>query len=215
MQLRVAGRRCVVVGAGRVGARRASQLVEAGAEVVVVAPAAGERVADLARAGRLVHHPRAFLPGDAAGAFLVVVATGDPAADDGAAVAAGDAGALVERADRAAEGDVAVSGVVRRGPLSVAVSTGGLAPAVSAWATGLLDAGLDGLLGLDADGVALLVDVVAEVRSELAAGRGSGPGVTPARPDWRSALDRTMLDLIDSGRRAQAKERLLACLSSS
>ena len=103
-------------------------------------------------------------------------------------------------------------------------STGGGAPAVARWAASRLDEGLDALLGLDAEGLTLLVEVFAEVRAELrlAAAEASqapdpggvGGGSRMELIDWRSALDGSILDLIHRGRRAEAKERLLACLSS-
>ena len=61
LTLRVAGRRCVVVGAGPVGARRARSLVEAGAQVVVVAPVAGPEVVAAARDGSLKWIARDYL----------------------------------------------------------------------------------------------------------------------------------------------------------
>jgi precorrin-2 dehydrogenase / sirohydrochlorin ferrochelatase len=219
--LRLAGRRCVVVGAGPMGRRRVGRLLDAGAEVVLVAPDAAAELVALADDGAIDWRRRAFGPDDVAGAALVVAATGVPDVDEAVARAARAAGALVNRADDAASGDVDLAAEVRRGPLSIAVSTGGEAPAVSAWAAALVDATLDDSLGLDAAGVALLVEVVAEVRAERAAAGPSAaatpgaPPVTGGLPDWRSALDRTMLDLISRGRKAQAKERLQACLSSS
>lgn len=220
VQLHVAGRRCVVVGGGRVGRRRAARLAEAGADVVVVDVVVDEELTRLAAQGGVAVHRGPFGPEQVSEAFLVVAATDDPAVNDAVAHAARSAGALVNRADDAAEGDLDLTGVVRRGPLTVALGTGGRAPAVTRWALERLDESIDGVLGLDADGVAMLVDVVAEVRAERAgtdagSDAGAATDVTTGRPDWRSALDRTMLDLISSGRKAQAKERLQACLSSS
>ncbi|MGC5167085.1 uroporphyrinogen-III C-methyltransferase [Luteimicrobium sp. DT211] len=88
LALRVAGRRVVVVGAGPVAARRVRALLDAGADVLVVAPDAVDEVAAHAGAGRLRWERRAYRPGDLDGAWLVHVATGDPAVD---AAVAGDA----------------------------------------------------------------------------------------------------------------------------
>jgi siroheme synthase-like protein len=210
--LDVAGWPCVVVGAGTVGTRRARTLAGAGAEVTVVAPMASDEVRSLAAAGRLRWEARRLEVEDLAGARLVVAAADDAATNTLAAEGA-PSEALVSRADRAAAGHLTFPPLVRRGPVAVAVASGGRAPAVSAWVADRLDAAIDGAIGLDADGLALLVDLVAEVRSD-------GTAVTPGPGDWRSALARTMLDdvlldLIRAGRRDQAKDRLLACLSSS
>ena len=225
VQLDVRGRRCVVVGAGPVGARRAATLVEAGAAVEVVALQVSPPVRALAEQLAIVLHQRGFEPSDLDGALLVVAATGVQAVDESVSLAAAERGVLVNRADRAGQGDLAFPAVLRRGPLRVAVSTGGAAPAVTRLVAAMLDEQLDTALGLDHDDLSTLVEVVEEVRAQLGVqsyggaaqvGRtGGDEGVTPALLDWRSALDASILDLIRQGRRAEAKERLLACLSSS
>lgn len=225
VQLDVRGRRCVVVGAGPVGARRAATLVEARAAVEVVALQVAPSVRALAEQLTVVVHQRGFAPADLDGALLVVAATGVAAVDEAVSLAAAERGVLVNRADRAGEGDLAFPAVLRRGPVRVAVSTGGAAPAVARLVATLLDEHLDTALGLDGDELSALVEVVEEVRARLevqsyggsaqVARTGGDEGVTPALLDWRSALDASILDLIRQGRRAEAKERLLACLSSS
>ncbi len=216
--LRVAGRRCVVVGAGPVGCRRALLLAAAGAEVTVVAPMAtaepvGEEFVARAGSGDLSWERRPFEPADAAGAFLVLAATDDPSVNRAVSAAAAG-GTLVARADHAPDSDVTFPSVVERGPVTVTVATSGRAPVVGRWLADRIDERLDEVTGLDAGGLALLVDLAAELRPS------GGAGVTPAAGDWRSALRRSMLDpvlldLIRSGDRAAARERLRTCLSSS
>ena len=225
VQLDVRGRRCVVVGGGVVGTRRVAALLDAGAQVVVISPDPAPALRTMAAEGRVELVERPFAPEDLDGARLVVAATGVLDVDEAVSTAAGARGVLVNRSDRADRGDLAFPAVVRRGPVRLAVSTGGAAPAVTRLVAESVDEGLDAVLGLDGDGLALLVDVVAEVRRELIEGAYGGPrpgggadhevGVTPGPLDWRSALDASILDLIRQGRRAEAKERLLACLSSS
>jgi len=156
---------------------------------------------------------RRFVADDLDGAVLAVAATGVAAVDESVSAAARERNVLVNRADRAERGDLAFPAVLHRGPLSVSVSTGAAAPAVTRLLAGVLDAALDDALQLDAAQIACLVEVVAEVRSELRDQR-DGDG-SPVPLDWRSALDGSILDLIRQGRRAETKERLLACLSSS
>lgn len=220
VQLHVRGRRCVVVGGGPVGARRAASLADAGADVVVVAIEPGSRVRSLAAEGRVELRRRAVRDDDVSAAFLVVAATGVPEVDARVGELATSAGALVNRADDATEGSISFPAVVRRGPVAVAVSTGGRSPAVARWAAGRLEQELDAVIGLSDDGYGTLVELVEEVRGELRVASGDVPGgsgtpVTHDAPDWRTALDASILDLIDQGRRAEAKERLKACLSSS
>lgn len=79
--LHLAGRLVVVVGGGTVATRRTRGLVEAGAVVRVVSPAVTDELAGLADAGTVEHVARPYRAGDLDGAWLVHVATDDPAVD--------------------------------------------------------------------------------------------------------------------------------------
>ena len=116
---------------------------------------------------------------------------------------------LVNRADDAASGDVTWTTPVRRGPVHVAVSTGGEAPAVARFVAQQLDEGLDQALGLDERQLTDLVTLVGEVRRSL-----RNDGRRPAPVDWRSEQAATILEAVRSGRTAEAKERLKAWQSS-
>jgi precorrin-2 dehydrogenase/sirohydrochlorin ferrochelatase len=125
--LRVEGRPCLVVGGGRVASRKAAALRGAGGHVTVVATdIGGDVVADV-----LIRRP--FQPADAVGMWLVVVATDDGSVNRAATAAARDAGALVNRADEPASGDVDFTAVHRSGRVTVAVATDGSAPSVAVW----------------------------------------------------------------------------------
>jgi precorrin-2 dehydrogenase / sirohydrochlorin ferrochelatase len=75
--LRLSGRRVVVVGAGRVAARRIDRLLEAGAAVAVIAPKATGSIAALAASGAVSWLPRSYVEGDLEGAWYALVATDD------------------------------------------------------------------------------------------------------------------------------------------
>jgi siroheme synthase-like protein len=75
----VSGRRCLVVGGGRVGARKATTLAGAGAVVIVVAPEISEPLGELAASGRVEWRQDEYDPAMLSGFTLVVAATDDPA----------------------------------------------------------------------------------------------------------------------------------------
>ena len=79
--LRLLGRPVLVVGGGPVAARRAKGLLDAGAQVTVVAPVASAAVQELADAGLLTWEQRPYRPSDVDGVWFVQTATGDPAVD--------------------------------------------------------------------------------------------------------------------------------------
>ncbi len=118
--LDVAGRRVVVVGAGRVGARRVGGLVEAGAEVHVVAPT----VDDAVRRDGVTVHERAFDPDDLAGAWLVVACTDDAGVNAAVSDAAAARQIFCVRADDAGRGTARTPAVARSDDVTVAVNGG-------------------------------------------------------------------------------------------
>jgi uroporphyrin-III C-methyltransferase/precorrin-2 dehydrogenase/sirohydrochlorin ferrochelatase len=101
--LRLAGRRVVVLGAGRVAERRVPALLAAGAVVTLVAPEARPALVELARCGDLVWERRSYRIGDLARAWYVVVATDDGVANRAASVEAEQQRTFCVRADQAAE----------------------------------------------------------------------------------------------------------------
>ncbi|MBI4246915.1 MAG: hypothetical protein HY614_06970, partial [Candidatus Rokubacteria bacterium] len=94
------GRRCLVVGGGAVGERKARALLACGARVTVVSPAITPGLVELVESERITSRPRQFLRSDVRGATLVVAATGILDVDDAVAAAARRRGALVNVVDR-------------------------------------------------------------------------------------------------------------------
>ncbi|MET0895208.1 MAG: bifunctional precorrin-2 dehydrogenase/sirohydrochlorin ferrochelatase [Acidimicrobiia bacterium] len=202
VNLVVDGRRCVVVGAGRIAARKISALVDAGAVVHVVAPEVGDEVRAMADDGVVMLHERSFEPADLDDAWLATTATGVPAVD-AAVFAAGEARRVwVNSADDPANCSFTLMSVVRRGDIVVTIGTGGRSPALATF----LRRKFGDELGPEYD---TLLELLSEARESIrASGRSS------EEPDWQQALDSGMLDLIRAGRVDDAKELLRACLSS-
>jgi len=125
------GRRCLVVGGGEIGERKARTLLQSGAQVTVVSPAVTRGLAALATVGRIVERRRPFRRSDLRGCALVVAATGDPAVDDTVAALARRARVLVNVVDRPERCDFILPSVLQRGELQIAVSTGGRCPALA------------------------------------------------------------------------------------
>ncbi|HVZ74194.1 MAG TPA: uroporphyrinogen-III C-methyltransferase [Polyangia bacterium] len=144
--LKLADRDVLVVGAGPVGTAKARALVEAGARVTVVAPDASDEIRADAAAGRLALSLRAFVATDVEGAWLVVAAaTGE--VNRAVAAAAEARRTFVLAVDDPPAASAYGAGVVRRGGVTLAVSTDGRAPALA----GLLREGLEAVLPDDLD----------------------------------------------------------------
>ena len=107
--------------------RKARKLLQAGAEVVVVAP---EILPELEDMGVEVRH-RPYKHGDLEGSDLAFAATDSREVNAAVAREAEERGVLINVADRPSEGDFAVPSTLRRGGLQVAVSTGGASPTLA------------------------------------------------------------------------------------
>jgi precorrin-2 dehydrogenase/sirohydrochlorin ferrochelatase len=129
--LKLAGRRCLVIGAGRVAEEKIESLLRAEADVRVVAPAATDRVRGWARAGKIRWDARKFRSSDLKHAFLVVAATSSPALHARIFREARRRGVLCNVVDDPAHCDFYYGAVVRRGALQIAISTGGHSPALA------------------------------------------------------------------------------------
>jgi len=189
-------RSCLVVGGGVTAEGRVTGLLEAGARVTVISPRLSCGLAVLAGDGHFRWQPREFMGGDTEGFLLVMVATGDGAVNRAVADEARRRGALVNCADDPECCDFVLPALLRRGPLTVAVSTGGASPTMARLVRDELDATLSGHY-------ARLTEVVAEVRRTL---RDRGLSLDGER--WTGALDDEVKRLVAAGRTDDARRRL-------
>ncbi len=128
VSLLLSGCPCLVVGGGRIGTRKAKDLLACGAHVIVVSP---EFDADIQRIEGLHLIQRPFRDDDVKGKALVFAATSDPDVNCQAARAARGAGVWVNVVDTPQECDFYVPATVRRGDLTISISTSGAVPALS------------------------------------------------------------------------------------
>ncbi|MFM8304631.1 MAG: bifunctional precorrin-2 dehydrogenase/sirohydrochlorin ferrochelatase [Actinomycetota bacterium] len=203
VNLLVQGRRCVVVGAGRIAARKIDALVEAGADVHVIAPDAVEEIRTAHEDGRLTWHARGFAASDLDDAWLATTATSDPDVNRAVFVAGEARRVFVNSADDPQNCSFTLMSLVRQGDLVVTVGTGGRSPALATF----LRNHVRDEMGPE---YSVLLDVLSEARETMRAG-----GRSSEDADWQAAIDSGMLDLIRRGRVAEAKELLQTCLSSS
>lgn len=129
--LDVNGKLVVIVGATRASERMAVGLADHGADVVIIAPDVSAEILDMEADGVLKVEPRGYVRGDLAAAFLVVSACRSCELDEAVAAEASQIGALLIMPADAGASDLTVPSVVRRGPMQIAVSTDGIAPAVA------------------------------------------------------------------------------------
>lgn len=131
MFLKLEGRQCLVVGAGKVGEPKIAGLLETGARLRVVALDVTTAVRDWARSAKIELELRAFSPGDLDGAFLAVVATSSRTLNERIYHEARKRGVLCNVVDVPDLCDFFYPAVVRRGDLQIAVSTAGQSPSLA------------------------------------------------------------------------------------
>ena len=129
--LDVSGRLVVVVGSSRAAERTAASMAAHGADVVVIAAEATDSLIELEGSGAITVEQRGYVRGDLKGAFIAICAADSLEVDAAVRAEAKSLGILVSVLADADASDFTVPSVVRRGPLQIAVSTGGIAPSVA------------------------------------------------------------------------------------
>ena len=126
------GRDVTVIGGGVVAEQRIRMLLDAEARVTVISPDVTEAVEALARSGSIRLRLRKYEPGDLAGSWVAMVATNDAKVNQLAWQEAQEQGIPVNVADDPPKCDFVIPALVRRGDLTIAISTGGSSPALAA-----------------------------------------------------------------------------------
>ena len=127
--LNIKDRDSLVVGGGSVGTRKVFTLIECGARVTVVSREASKPLMDLFDAGRIVLNLRSYEKSDLEGMFLVIGATDDENLNRKIHMDAAERNMLCNIADRPEICNFILPSVVKRGDLSIAISTSGNSPA--------------------------------------------------------------------------------------
>ena len=189
--LKLSGRKVLVVGGGPVATAKVEALREAEAAILVVAPEARPELLALAAVGKIALARRSFEAADLEDVWLVVTAA-TPEVNRAVAEAAESLHRFVLAVDDKSAASAYGAGTLRRGGVTVAVSTDGRAPALA----GLVREGLEAVLPEDLEGW------TAEAERQRAEWRASGVPMAERRPLLLEALNR----LYDE-RRAGAKVR--------
>ena len=122
---------CLVIGGGAVAARKIQSLVDVGARVTVVAALLGPTAAELAQRHGFEVALREFQETDVRGRLLVIAATGNADVNRRAFAACRERRVLINTVDNPALCTAIFPSIVDRGPVTVAVSTGGASPTLA------------------------------------------------------------------------------------
>lgn len=199
--LNIQGKKCVVVGGGEVAERKARALVEQGASVTVISARVSDGLTQLAEQGIIELSLRDYQPGDLENALIAIAATDDPKVNMDVVREGQERGVLTNVVDAPEHSDFIVPSLLRRGDVSIAVSTGGKSPALARRIRTELEQSL-------APEYASLALLVSQVRQEL-----KRDGIYVDGNAWQESLDlEPLLDMLKKGEFEQAREKLLSDL---
>ncbi len=125
------GRVCVVVGGGAIAQRKVTTLLRYGARVTLVSPMATARLRAYARASKIRYIARRFRPADLRGAWLVYASTDEQAINELVFRTATRQRIFTNVVDQKPLCSFIAPSIFSRGPLTIAVSTGGASPTIA------------------------------------------------------------------------------------
>ena len=199
--LNVRGKRCVVVGGGKVALRKVKVLLEHGANVEVVSPALCPELSQLADTKTISVHCKEYEPEDLNGAFIAIAATAESDTNQKVADEARRQKILVNVASSLEQSDFVAPSYLRRDALTIAVSTSGQSPALARKIRTRLEKEITDQYGA-------LTRLIVEVRAEIKRER-----IKIADDHWQEALDLDLLlEMLKKGEREKAKALLLSRL---
>ena len=182
--LAIEGKKCLVVGAGSIAARKAELLHKAGGKLCVVAPDISVAVRDLAFVQEIELLQRVFVESDLENAFCVIAATDDKDQNRDISRLAQARGIAVNVVDNPEMCSFIMSSIIERGPIQIAISTGGASPVLARMLRSRLESTIPGAYGE-------LATLAEEFRLTV---KQTLPDVDARRRFWESILDGQVAD---------------------
>lgn len=198
--LNLAGKRCVIIGGGTIAQGKIGGLLQAGCQITVVSPDATPGIRQAAQRGDIVWLQRTYRAGDLEGSFIGVAATNVWHVNREIYEEAERLGVLLNVVDDPDLCSFIAPSIVKREPVTMAISTGGASPALARKLRETL-ANAEALEWAD------LADVLAQARRIVKERRIA---IDPER--WQCCITRELLELAQEGRGEEALKALLAQL---
>ncbi len=195
---RLENRCCAVIGGGTIAERKTRELVRAGARVTVLSPDSTKGLEQLARDSLIDWRAESFTSQSLAGYWLIVAATDDKALNARVFEAAEAAHTFCNVVDDPERCSFIMPAVVRRDPVTIAISSDGHAPVIARWVKGLIETLVPQQLGALAT---LAGRWRARVKSAIA-------DIDERRRFWESVLEGPISDQVYSGRETVAEAAL-------
>ena len=193
-------KRCVIIGGCTLAESKIAKLLDAGAKITVVSPNINAGIKTALKQGNLEWLEREYETGDLAGAFLGIAATNARPVNERIFQEAEESGILLNVVDQPSQCTFIAPSIVNRGPVTVAISTGGASPALAR----KLRETLSESSALEwAD----LAGVLSRARKQV---KKQGAVIDPQR--WQCCMTTDLLAMAQDDREEEALSALLANL---
>ena len=194
--IQMQGQPCVVIGGGKIAEGKADGLLAAEANVTVISPELTPRLYELAEQYHITYIPRTYQPGDLRGAFLVICATDQIEINHQVWQEATANRQLVNVVDDTPRCNFIAPSILRKGDLTIAISTSGKAPALAV----RLKERLGRELGPEYE---RFLELAGDLREPLAR---HVPDFERRKALWYELVDSEILDVLAEGKEAKARE---------
>lgn len=194
-------KKCIVIGGGTVAERKLEQLLQYNAEITVISPEVTSNIEKLAESNLLTWIKKQYQNGDLNGASLVFATADNDAVNHEASREASAAGALINVADDPDECDFIYPSIIKRGDLTIAISTGGKSPALCK----KIRVQLQEVIGPE-------YEKYTELASDLRATVKKKLGSTEKTDAFEKFFAANILELISEDKIEEAKGRLENCI---
>ncbi|MEA4926485.1 MAG: bifunctional precorrin-2 dehydrogenase/sirohydrochlorin ferrochelatase [Syntrophomonadaceae bacterium] len=202
--LHLAGKRCLVVGGGKVAERKIATLLEYETDVQVVSPEVTGCIDNWAAQDLIGWRQGEFRQEDMEGVFLVFIATGDGRVNQKVTALCRDRGILVNAVDDPPNCDFYVPSILRRDSLCLAVSTEGKSPLLAAKLRRELEASIPVEYGE-------WVEILGSLRAEI---KNSTLDLQAKKQVLEALVYSDILELLREGKKEEVEERIGECMSS-
>ncbi len=195
---------CLIVGGGIVAQRKVENLLEYGAHIALVSPEITPDIKHYANSGLIKVSEREFAPEDLENVFMVFIATDNSETNRVIAELCATRQILVNAVDDPPNCDFFVPAVVRRGSLSIAISTAGKSPMLARRLREELENQYTHEYGE-------YLDLLGEYREII---KNNIPDITIRKQVFNALIDLDIIDLLKAGEREKVRERVQECISS-
>ncbi len=198
------GRKALLVGAGEVAARKGALLLQAGAELTVVAPELSTSLARQLQEGAISHRAGNFEESDLEGVVLVIAATDDAAVNARVSELCGARNIPVNVVDNPELCSFIMPSIIDRSPVQIAVSTGGSSPVLARLLRARLESAIPSAYGR-------LASMVEGFREQV---KARFDNVNARRGFWEKVLQGRIAELVFSGKDGEAEKALAEALEA-